>query len=78
VSNVWLVQDACIAEGPQMVTKCGAEGAWLQSSARPTLKQLLLSDAARAEFITLVVVTRNIADFNALGISVFNPFEFAG
>jgi len=65
--NVWPVQDAkarfsefleqCLAEGPQMVTKRGAEAAvlvpvqeWrrLQASARPSLKQLLLTDAARA------------------------------
>jgi antitoxin Phd len=64
----WPVQDAkarfsefleaCLAEGPQMVTKRGAEAAvlvpvqeWrrLQSAARPSLKQLLLSDTARAE-----------------------------
>ncbi|WP_374593853.1 type II toxin-antitoxin system Phd/YefM family antitoxin [Aquabacterium sp.] len=64
----WPVQDAkarfsefleaCLAEGPQMVTKRGAEAAvlvpvheWrrLQSAARPSLKQLLLSDAARSE-----------------------------
>lgn len=50
--------DACIAEGPQMVTKRGAEAAvlvpvqeWrrLQSAARPSLKQLLLADVPRAE-----------------------------
>lgn len=50
--------DACLAEGPQMVTKRGAEAAvlvpvqeWrrLQSAARPSLKQLLLSDSVRAE-----------------------------
>lgn len=50
--------DACTAEGPQLVTKRGAEAAvlvpvdeWrrLQSAARPSLKQLLLSDVARAE-----------------------------
>lgn len=50
--------DACLAEGPQMVTKRGAEAAvlvpvqeWrrLQSVARPSLKQLLLSDTARTE-----------------------------
>lgn len=50
--------DACLAEGPQMVTRRGAEAAvlvpvqeWrrLQSAARPSLKQLLLSDTARAE-----------------------------
>jgi len=66
----WSVQDAkarfsefldtCLSEGPQMVTKRGAETAvlvpveeWrrLQSAARPSLKQLLLSDSARAELI---------------------------
>ncbi len=50
--------DACLAEGPQMVTKRGAEAAvlvpvheWrrLQSAARPSLKQLLLSSAGRTE-----------------------------
>ena len=48
--------DACLVEGPQMVTRRGAEAAvlvpvqeWrrLQSAARPSLKQLLLSDQAR-------------------------------
>jgi antitoxin Phd len=52
--------DACLAEGPQMVTKRGAEAAvlvpvheWrrLQSAARPSLKQLLLSSAGRTELI---------------------------
>ena len=50
--------DACLAEGPQMVTRRGAEAAvlvpvqeWrrLQSAARLSLKQLLLSDQARAD-----------------------------
>ena len=50
--------DACLLEGPQMVTRRGAEAAvlipvdeWrrLQSAARPSLKQLLLSDGARAD-----------------------------
>lgn len=50
--------DACLLEGPQMVTKRGAEAAvlvpvqeWrrLQSAARPSLKQLLLSDTARSD-----------------------------
>lgn len=50
--------DACIAQGPQMVTKRGTEAAvlvpvaqWhrLQASARPSLKQLLLSDIGKAE-----------------------------
>jgi prevent-host-death family protein len=50
--------DACLAEGPQLVTRRGAEAAvlvpmqeWrrLQAAARPSLKQLLLSDEARAD-----------------------------
>lgn len=64
----WPVQDAkarfsqflesCLAEGPQMVTKRGAEAAvlvsaeeWrrLQAAARPSLKELLLSSQARTE-----------------------------
>ena len=66
--QVWPVQDAkarfseflerCLSEGPQVVTKRGAEAAvlvrvdeWrrLQAAARPSLKELLLSDAARGE-----------------------------
>jgi prevent-host-death family protein len=66
--KAWPVQDAkarfselldtCLREGPQIVTKRGAETAvlvpmedWrrLQRSARPTLKELLLADAPRAE-----------------------------
>jgi antitoxin Phd len=52
--------DACLLEGPQMVTRRGAEAAvlvpvqeWrrLQSAARPSLKQLLLSDQARTDMI---------------------------
>jgi len=55
--------DACLAEGPQMVTRRGAEaavlvpvGEWrrLQSAARPSLKQLLLSDQARTDIIVPV------------------------
>ena len=68
--KTWPIQDAearfsefleaCIAEGPQMVTKRGTEAAvlvpveqWrrLQSAARPTLKQLLLSDEGRVELL---------------------------
>lgn len=50
--------ETCLAEGPQMVTKRGSEAAvlvavdeWrrLQAAARPSLKQLLLSDQGRAE-----------------------------
>ena len=52
--------DACLADGPQIVTRRGAETAvlvpvdeWrrLQAAARPSLKQLLLSDEARADFV---------------------------
>ncbi|MBS0643892.1 MAG: type II toxin-antitoxin system Phd/YefM family antitoxin [Proteobacteria bacterium] len=64
----WPVQDAkarfselldtCLKEGPQMVTRRGAEAAvlvpasdWrrLQQAARPSLKDLLLSDEARGD-----------------------------
>jgi prevent-host-death family protein len=50
--------DACIAEGPQLVTRRGTEAAvlvpaaeWhrLNASARLSLKQLLLSDTARTD-----------------------------
>jgi antitoxin Phd len=50
--------DACLSDGPQMVTKRGAEAAvlvpapeWhrIQSAAKPSLKALLLSDTARTE-----------------------------
>ena len=68
--QTWPVQDAkarfsefletCLAEGPQLVTKRGADAAvlvpideWrrLQTAARPSLKQLLLSGQARAELV---------------------------
>ena len=68
--QTWPVQDAkarfsefleaCIAEGPQIVTRRGTEAAvlvpvdeWrrLQASARPSLKQLLLSDAVRTDML---------------------------
>lgn len=68
--QTWPVQDAkarfsefleaCISEGPQMVTKRGTEAAvlvpvevWrrLQSTARPSLKDLLLSDQGRTEMV---------------------------
>lgn len=67
--HTWPVQDAkarfselldsCVSEGPQMVTRRGAETAvlipiaeWkrLNSAARPSLKALLLSDIGRTEF----------------------------
>jgi antitoxin Phd len=68
--QTWPIQDAkarfselvetCLAEGPQMVTKRGAEAAvlvpvdeWrrLQAAARPSLKQLLLADDGRADLV---------------------------
>ena len=66
--QTWPVQDAkarfseflekCLTEGPQMVTKRGAEAAvlvpaveWrrLQAASRRSLKDLLLSDEGRAD-----------------------------
>jgi antitoxin Phd len=66
--NIWPVQDAksrfselldtCVSEGPQLVTRRGAETAvlipiaeWkrLNSSARASLKTLLLSDDSRVD-----------------------------
>lgn len=52
--------DACLVDGPQIVTRRGIEAAvlvpsakWrrLQAAARASLKQLLLSDQARTELI---------------------------
>ncbi|WP_416547916.1 type II toxin-antitoxin system Phd/YefM family antitoxin [Limnohabitans sp. DCL3] len=52
--------DACLLEGPQMVTRHGIGVAvlvplqqWrrLQSAARPSLKELLLSDQARTDMV---------------------------
>ena len=66
--NTWPVQDAkarfsefldaCITEGPQVISRRGAEtavlvpiGEWrrLQVSAHPSLEQLLLADVARTD-----------------------------
>jgi antitoxin Phd len=66
--KTWPVQDAkarfselletCLREGPQLVTRRGAEAAvlvpiaqWheLARAAKPTLKELLLSDVGRTE-----------------------------
>jgi antitoxin Phd len=66
--TIWPVQDAkarfsefletCLRDGPQVVTKRGAEAAvlvpvdqWrrMQQSARPTLKDLLLSESPRMD-----------------------------
>ncbi len=52
--------DACVSEGPQVVTRRGTETAvlvpideWrrLQAAARPSLKQLLLADSARTDML---------------------------
>ena len=52
--------DACLAQGPQVVTRRGTEEAvlvpiniWrrLQATAKPSLKNLLLSDEERGEWI---------------------------
>jgi antitoxin Phd len=69
--KAWPVQDAkarfsefleaCITDGPQIVTKRGTEAAvlvpiaeWrrLKATARPSLKQLLLSGVARTDLLT--------------------------
>jgi prevent-host-death family protein len=66
--KIWSIQDAqarfdelleiCFQEGPQLITRRGADvavlvpmGEWqrLQRAARPSLKDLLLSDEARAD-----------------------------
>lgn len=66
--HTWPVQDAkarfseflnaCLSEGPQLVTRRGAAAAvlvpvdeWrrLQAAARPSLKQLLMAEGARAD-----------------------------
>jgi prevent-host-death family protein len=66
--HIWPVQDAkarfsefldtCLEDGPQIVSRRGAEeavlvpiGQWrkLQAASKPTLKELLLSDTARAD-----------------------------
>ena len=68
--NTWPVQDAksrfselldaCISEGPQMVSRRGTEAAvlvpvaeWrrLHSAARPSLKSLLLTDEGRTDLL---------------------------
>jgi prevent-host-death family protein len=78
--NSWPVQEArsrfselltaCINDGPQLVTRRGAEAAvlvpiaeWkrLSSGARPSLKSLLLSDLGRS-------------DFECFNVPLLNPF----
>lgn len=52
--------ETCLAEGPQLVTKRGSEAAvlvpvdeWrrLQAAARPSLKQLLMTNVGRADLV---------------------------
>lgn len=52
--------DACLAEGPQVVTRRGTEAAvlvpvelWrrMQTTAKPSLKELLLADQGRGDLI---------------------------
>jgi antitoxin Phd len=70
--------DACLLEGPQMVTRRGTEAAvmvsvqeWrrLQSAARPSLKELLLSVQARTD---MVFPPRGRAQKNAQKTAEFN------
>jgi antitoxin Phd len=65
--------DACLLDGPQMVTRRDTEAAvlvsvqeWrrLQSAARPSLKELLLSEQARTD---LVVAPRGQAKRSPVG-----------
>jgi len=70
IMNAWPVQDAkahfsemldaCLREGPQLVTRRGVEAAvlvpiddWkrMQEASRPSLKQLLTADEARVEYL---------------------------
>jgi len=81
--QTWPVQDAkarfsefleaCISDGPQLVTRRGAEAAvlvpvdeWrrLQAAARPSLKQLLLADEGRGD---LLIPPRGIARRRKVG-----------
>lgn len=73
--QTWPVQDAkarfsefldrCLTDGPQMVTRRGAEAAvlvpadqWrrLQASARPSLKELLLSSLGRTDTLAPTLI----------------------
>ena len=68
--------DTCLKEGPQIVTRRGTEAAvlvpmtdWqrLHSAARPTLKELLLSDDARGDLNIPRRGTRRRREPHALG-----------
>lgn len=71
--------DACVSEGPQLVTRSGAETAvlvsvaeWkrLRNAARPSLKELLLSASARAN---LPLPARDRVKRRAGGLSGLSP-----
>jgi antitoxin Phd len=83
--KTWPVQDAkarfsefleaCLVEGPQLVSKRGVEAAvlvpveeWrrLQAAARPSLKQLLLSDVGRTDCLT---PPRRVARWRQVAVS---------
>ncbi|MCM2308656.1 MAG: type II toxin-antitoxin system Phd/YefM family antitoxin [Sulfuritalea sp.] len=87
--KAWPVQDAkarfsellaaCVSEGPQVVTRRGAETAvlvsvaeWkrLRNAARPSLKELLLSDSARAN---LALPARGRVKRRVGGLSGLSP-----
>ena len=84
--KTWPVQDAkarfsefleaCIKDGPQVVTKRGAEAAvlvpvdeWrrLKATARLSIKQLLLSEAGRTDSLTPARGTARRRKVSALG-----------
>ena len=68
--------DACLIEGPQMVTRRGAEAAvlvpvaeWrrLMATTKPSLKELLLQESARADFAIPMRGNVRRRSVNALG-----------
>ena len=71
--------DACLSEGPQVVTRRGVETAvlisavdWkrLRDAARPSLKELLLSASARSN---LALTARGGAQRRVDGLSGLSP-----
>jgi antitoxin Phd len=68
--------DACLAHGPQIVTRRGTEAAvlvpveqWrrLEAAARPSLKQLLLTDFARTDTLVPARKPKQRRQVRALG-----------
>ena len=75
--------DACVNEGPQVVSRRSTETAvlvpiaeWrrMQRATRPSLKELLLTDTARTEALVPARM-RNVADFAQFEVPLLNPFE---